>query len=156
MFSLIEKHYIHNYSRYIKRMQYRVRDLHAAEDIVQEAYYRALRYCSSFIQGTPFDHWFSRILSNTYQQHIDKEKGRLHDEFDEGVCEGVRCEGVGKMLALKVAQYLDCIYEGSDKEIVTLYFSYGYSPKEIQQITNESLIHINNTIARCRASVKEG
>jgi len=42
------------------------RDTHAAEDLVQETYMKALRGFSSFQQGTNFRAWIYRILRNTF------------------------------------------------------------------------------------------
>ena len=65
--SLITKHYIENYKRLVKRSMWRVpnKSLALAEECVQEAYARALKYYSTFNPKQDlFNNWFEGILRN--------------------------------------------------------------------------------------------
>lgn len=87
---IITQHYKDNYRRLIKRMTFRAGTEWDAEDVVQEAYARALRYQDSF-DGTNFDRWFNTILNNALREHKNNESGITHQSFEEEEVEGTPC-----------------------------------------------------------------
>src|SRR5947207_3390579 len=55
-----------------------------AEDIVQEAYVRALRFSSTFRDGEPRA-WLLAIVRNTYYTEYRRRRGAVSIPFDEDV-----------------------------------------------------------------------
>ena len=60
------------------------RDGHDAEDVVQEAYLRALQFFDSF-HGTDGRAWLLRIVRNTCYTWLERTRGRKATAFDEEV-----------------------------------------------------------------------
>ena len=82
MHKQIENHYKENYGRILKRMTFRAGGIHQAEDIVQEAYCRALKYYSE-LKVEEFDRWFSMILNNAYNDYKRDEIGLSYIEDED-------------------------------------------------------------------------
>lgn len=56
---------------------------HEAEDMVQEAYFRAYRALGRFQGESSFRTWVTRILINVCKDHLARRKARPTDEMDE-------------------------------------------------------------------------
>jgi RNA polymerase sigma factor (sigma-70 family) len=149
----IEKHYRENYRKTVKRMSFRSGLLEDAEDIVQEAYYRALRYQRSF-NGEDFNRWFATILNNCLREHKNNEKNHVSVDIDDMDEEEVACAFYPSRI---MAEILGMI-EGRppvQAEILTLYFHYEYSARDISRVLPHSYAQIHQTIQRFRNELKE-
>ena len=62
--------------------RWRVHDQNDAEDLVQEAYLKALRSFASFQRGTNFRAWMFRILKNTFLSSCSKLERRMTVAMD--------------------------------------------------------------------------
>jgi RNA polymerase sigma-70 factor (ECF subfamily) len=62
--------------------RYLTRDLHDAEDVVQEAYLRALRYFGGY-RGGDARAWMLAIVRNTFHTWRRRERREMTQEFDE-------------------------------------------------------------------------
>jgi len=62
--------------------RWRVHDQNDAEDLVQEAYLKALRSFASFQRGTNFRAWMFRILKNTFLSSCSKMERRMTVAMD--------------------------------------------------------------------------
>src|SRR5258708_37273409 len=72
-----------------------VRDDHDAQDIVQEAYLRALRFAGGFRGGDPRA-WILAIVRNTAFTWLKRNRGiNSPAEFDESVQHGEMVEDAG-------------------------------------------------------------
>jgi len=67
--SELECFYYENYDSLVKRTSSRCGSPFDAEDIVQTAFEKALRYWKTYTEGTHLDRWFSVILNNTLRDH---------------------------------------------------------------------------------------
>lgn len=68
MYSAIEQHYRANYDRLVTAYSGRV-GYHNAQDVVQEAYTRALVYSKALVGDRPIDHWINQIIRNCVADH---------------------------------------------------------------------------------------
>ncbi|HLJ16309.1 MAG TPA: sigma-70 family RNA polymerase sigma factor [Bryobacteraceae bacterium] len=66
----------YNLARWLTRNQ------HDAEDVVQEAYLRALRFFDGF-RGGDGRGWLLAIVRNTCYTWLERDRGRAHTELDE-------------------------------------------------------------------------
>ena len=150
---LIENHYLKNRGKLVKRMYFRTGSNAAAEDIVQTAYERAIRY-SHTMKGDSFDKWFSIIIRNSLHEYYDAERGYSHwEDDDEETTDDTSCPHYP---ARVMAEILEMIEKRSidQREILTFYFEQEYTAKDISQITEYSYAQVHKTISRFRAELK--
>ncbi len=150
----IEEHYRVNRNRIVKRYTKFAGTKEAAEDIVQEAYYRALRYKDSYNSDSKFETWFSRILKNVLNHYKNVEKGGSYEEFDEEVVEGIEFCGYNRVLLEQIRNEIFS-YGDDSQEVLSLYFKWGYSPREISQIVDMKYKAIEQSIYRFKVSIRE-
>lgn len=153
MFPAIEEHYIKNRQRLLKKLTFRAGSPEAGEDVLQEAYLRAIKYWRSY-NGEGIDRWFSTIVNNALREYKNAEKGHILDEFDEEEADGTACTIYSDQV---VAQIYDRIYRKSpdQREVLILYFQYEYSAKDISEITDFSYAKAHQIIQRFRNELKE-
>lgn len=151
---LIIEHYVLNRQKLVKRMTFRVGSSAAAEDIIQTAYERALRYHSKGGVVEKFDQWFGIVLRNALCEYQNNEKGysQGNEEDDEHV------EGSEAHFPDRIRAEILWMIEDRSKdhqEILTMYFQQEYSAKDISQITEYSYAKVHQTIQRFRNELKE-
>lgn len=122
-----------------------------AEDIIQEAYYRALKYSHTFEMGTPFNFWFNRIISNVHRDFIAERMFDI-EELDEDKIEGTPDNLVPSQLWEQLKKEIE---DNPNKEILTLYFIYGHPLREIVQITDCKYREANNLITYFKKKMRE-
>jgi len=149
----IEQHYLKNRQRLVKKMTFRAGSPQNAEDIIQESYYRALKYYNSF-NGEDFNKWFSTILNNCLREFKNIEKGYSLDEFNEEDAERIHCTFYPSQIWVQVFQR---IHQKSpdQREVLILFFKYEYSARDISHITDFTYAKIHQIIQRFRNELKE-
>lgn len=156
MNSLIEDHYKNNRKHLSHILTKQMGD--DAEDVVQEAYYRALRYSHAFNPNEfDFQRWFSRILSNVRKDFIAEKFGRgTHVEIDESHDEFItECQGTNpKLIELLYDEILEHDNE-NHREVLTLYFIFNYQQREVSQIVDMKPGTVNQIITRFKSKMKE-
>lgn len=157
MQTIIAKHFKFNYRTLVKRVKYRTNNNeHDAEDVVMEAYTRALLYKDSFELGLPFSHWFGRIVSNCLKDwKREQYNGTLTDEFDERDVEPTPDKSIAENLIKKISIEIDKVENEEHKEILRLNLVYGFKLREVAQITNLKYKNIDLIIQRFKEQLKE-
>ena len=152
MQALIEQHYLTNRRNLVKRMSFPAGDY--AEDVVQEAYYRALKYAKSYKAEFSLEKWFSQILNNCLKDHKNTEKGFSAVEFEEDDQEGIQCTGFGEKVVKEVS---DLISTKSvvQMEVLRYAFEQGYTAKEVSELTDYTYSNCRQIILRFRQELKE-
>lgn len=74
VYSLIEKHYRDNFKNLTIRYSRQLQSLARAEDVVQEAYTRALRYWERYSLEQDFGAWLNTILINCLRDNMREER----------------------------------------------------------------------------------
>jgi RNA polymerase sigma-70 factor, ECF subfamily len=147
----IEQHYVENRRKFVKRMTFKAGTPEDAEDVVQEAYTRAIKYQKSF-DGTNLDRWFSTILNNTLREFKNIQKGYAAIEYEDEE------EAVEYVYPNRI---MSEVYEMINKrpllqkEILTLFFHHEYSAKDISNLLPYSYAQIHQVIQRFRNELKE-
>lgn len=151
----IEKHYILNRDRLIKRTSFRIgSNFHGAEDIVQTAYERAIRYINSF-DGDVFDKWFNTILNNSLREYQNIERGYVQpDENSEEFAEGGGCPHYPQHVMREVYELINTKSE-AQMEVLNLFFRQEYTAIDISRITNIPYGTAHQIIQRFRNELKE-
>ena len=153
----IELYYRQEYDKLVIRVRGKV-GVDWAEDVVQEAFYRALRYERSF---DPARHemgaWLSRILGNCVNAMMNERRGhpamQPYDEFEEEAEEEVdkRPDDI-----LEIATYL-CLKRtpGDGLEVWEHSVFHQMGPKEISMVLNVPLSTVNWHLAGLRKLIKK-
>lgn len=152
-YSLIEVHYKTNFNRLVKRMTFRVGEEWGGQDVVQEAYTRALKYIDGF-DGTNFERWFTTILNNALREHKNNETGLVYQTFDEDDVDGHPCTHYPDRITQEI---YDLINTKSviQIEVLSLHFKQGYTARDITRITDYSYSAVHQVIQRFRNELRE-
>jgi RNA polymerase sigma-70 factor (ECF subfamily) len=150
---MIEQHYIENHQRLIKRFTFRAGTEWDAQDIVQEAYSRAIKYLSSY-NGDNFDKWLNTILINTFKEHKRNETGMSHSQLDEDLVEGSECTFYSDQTMEEVFELINT-KAVIQIEILNLHLKQGYSAIDIKKITPYTYSNIHQIIRRFRQELRE-
>lgn len=148
---LIEDHYLENKRKLLTRYRF-LGD--STEDVIQDAYERALRYADSF-NGDDFDKWFHTILRNAMRDHRRQEYNmpdeRVLDEYDHV---GQECLGINNSIKREISKMID---QKSDnhKEVLHLYFNLGYSYKDIAAVTDNTYFNAYRIVSRFREELAQ-
>lgn len=126
------------------------------EDLVQEAFYRALVYKDTYKENlVELEFWFVGILNNCLKDLLrEKQNGSsMHDPLnDEDLTVEIELDsGWGRVLAKEVAKK-----SGDAKQICYLYFIMGYQLSEIQRIIGCSYSNVDNVVDRFKNLLREG
>lgn len=151
----IEKHYLTHKDRLIKRTSFRIGgNFHGAEDIVQTAYERALRYRKSF-DGGIFDKWFNTILNNCLREYQNTERGYVQpDEEDEELAESMSCPSYPQHVMREVFELINTKSE-AQMEVLNLFFKQEYTAIDISRISSIPYGTAHQIIQRFRNELKE-
>lgn len=151
--SEIEKHFREFRPAFVKRMYFRSGSHEGAEDIVQEAYCRVLKYKDSFV-ADEFSKYFNTILNNCLRDWKNQENGHTNDLFDEELAEGTACPHYSEHVMKEVFELIST-KSVSQQEILTMYFKYEYPAIDISNATAYSYAHCHKVISRFRQELKE-
>lgn len=151
MFEL-ETHYKENRLRLLKRLTFRAGTEWDAEDVLHDAYERAVKYASSF-NGNDFGAWFNTILNNALKAHKNASKGHYVslDDIEE---EGVPCSHYSDKMLKEVFALVE-EKPSPQQEILFLHIKHDYTAVDISRITNNTYPNCHQVIRRFREEIKE-
>lgn len=153
----VEEHFRKNYKALVKRMTNRVphHSPALAEEVVQEAYVRAIQYYRSFDPNRGgFERWFNLILNNAAADQLRNENGvstlSINDE-DKDLEPFLLNEELHmpREIVLKVQEAIN----NSPAEIydvLNMFFNLGMRTTDIEKCTNYSHTNIRQIIRRFR------
>lgn len=153
MYQFIENHYIQNRQRLVKRMTFRAGGSEAAEDIIQTAYERALRYHKS-CDVNRFDQWFSMLLNNALRDYKNEEKGYSNIEVDEDESVEIGCPHYSERIMSEIYELMDTKSE-VQIEVLSLHLKQGYRAVDIARLTDHTYAKCHHIIERFRNELKE-
>lgn len=153
----IEQHYRDNYDKLVKSIANRVGGVYNAEDVVQEAFYRALKYADTYDQEvSELQTWFGNILKRAmYSFKRDElQQGMVRDGLDpEEPVEDFRALGVSTLK--EVHHSIEAVRNPAHREVLRLAFIKGYRPREIVEIVDEGIKNIYTILERFKADMVE-
>lgn len=148
VYALIENHYRSNFKHLVMRFRGPSGSRHNGEDIVQEAYTRAMQYWNSFNVEKDFRKWFSRILVNCLKDKIKDEKQHGFFETNDGVAD-VQTKAFNRLI-IKDIQKIIHMQPDNVRYILNLYFFEQYKTTEIADLAPESHANIRVIIHNFR------
>lgn len=149
----IEEHYRLSYRKLVKSMSFKANTIWAAEDIVQEAYARALKY-NTGLTGKELNQWIGTILYNVFKDYLQAEGKQPQITFEEDHSEGEACPQYSKKILEEIYELIDTKSLNAI-EILTNHFRYGYKANEISQITLHSYGNCRVIIHRFHQELRE-
>ena len=137
--------------------RYLTRDPHDAEDAVQEAYLRALRYFASYRGGDP-KAWILAIVRNECRSKRRRSPDTRSEEFDEEMHsdEGVNADALALESDAKetVREALDLL-PLEFREVIVLREIQGLSYQEIADIVKAPIGTVMSRLSRGRARLEK-
>ena len=137
-----------------------VRNTHDAEDVVQEAYLRALKFFSGY-QGGDARAWVLKIVRNTSYSFLEKNRpADLAEEFDEKI-HTAGTEQPNAEAALVQSADSRMLREALDelpvnfREVLVLRELEGMSYKEIAEVMGVPIGTVMSGLARGRGQLRE-
>jgi len=151
----IEQHYIENYGKFVKILTNRAGSVQGAEDVIQDAYERALRYKNSFNPNLQeFGGWFNGILNNALRCYKLNERCLgMSVEYDEEREEG-------EPLLEWQQNTIDCVLAEVDKrkfverQALYLYFFRQYKPRDIVQVLEITNAYVRTLVKKFKKEMK--
>lgn len=153
------------YNRYCKAMYnvaFRiVKDVHFAEDVMQEGFLKAFTKIDNYKQEVPFGAWLKRIVVNSsidfYKKNnpfqLEEIERILYkvEETESNIIESIDFND------LKVKQILDAIQCLKDnyRMVLTLFYIEGYDQEEISEILKISYANCRTTLSRAKDSLRK-
>lgn len=152
----LEKYYRENRDTLLKKIKNRAGTPWNAEDIVQEAFLRAIKYWPSFDPDIGrIEAWFGIILNNTLKDYMKSDRllGMAY-EIDEDKLEPVENDW-DAITKDKDIDALTSHHNGLRKHVITLALKYGYSTKDIAIVTEANKHTISQYLWEFKQELKQ-
>ena len=147
---------LYNFARYLSR------DAELAEDLVQDAFARALDAEASFVAGSNLRAWLFRILRNAFldgRRRARKNPVALQDDADETGTEEIWLQGDIELERLRglVARDIEAALGrlGDDARTVILLDLEGFTETEIANVMDTAVGTVKSRLARARAILRK-
>lgn len=148
------------YSRAMFNVAFRiVKDMHYAEDVMQESFLKAFTRIRDYRQEVAFGAWLKRIVVNASIDFCKKQKKIGMQDFEE-VLVKVEDEPMAdnsdfsRLRADEVLKTMNTI-KPSYQLILTLHFIEGYDQEEITQILGITPVNCRTTLSRAKESLRK-
>lgn len=137
--------YCNNLDKLVKRYSYRAGGIENAEDVVQEAFTRALTYIDSFDPNNKeLAAWFNTICNNSLKDFKRQERLQGLVTQEDRVLEHIDLAAHDEQLIEEIIEYVMQMPEPS-RSIIESFVLLGYAAKEVVQ-----LLDINfHTVRKC-------
>lgn len=151
---IIEQLFAKYYNELILYMLSVCRDTHLAEDIVSEAFFKALMSADDDIRNVKA--WLITVCRNEYFSYCRKHK-RENAELNEAIADDNEplLDKIIKDEEYRALYRTLSLLSPDYKEALTLFYFSGMSVKEISAITDKSEDNVKVTLHRARKKLKE-
>jgi len=141
---LIENYYKEKYDDLVRMYSSRAGP-DDVEDVVQEGFYRALKYIHTFNPTyITVERWMSGILNNCLKDMLrEKRDGAAMHDTDHDPTTEDRCPSdveLEEKILTEIGKKV-----GAARQILWLYFKMGYKNSDIHQIVGGSYTHVDNS-----------
>lgn len=146
----ISQYYAENYEVLCKTVQGRVGGMYNAEDVVQEAFVRALTYAESFDSvRASLPTWIGTILRRAMFdfKRAELQQGMVREESDpeEPMFDfPERCE----LTIEGIRKDIEAVSDPEHRDVLRLTYVHQYTPREIEEIMDLGLANIKKVRLR--------
>ncbi|NLI91249.1 MAG: sigma-70 family RNA polymerase sigma factor [Peptococcaceae bacterium] len=154
---IAESLYKENYKHVYKVVFFAVHEKSSADDLVQEAFYKAFKNIDQLSDGKKFKAWVTAIAINLCRNHM---KVRKNKELPlEHLGEHTPDESAEKQFMQNLVRseiegiFKELNYE--EKEIILLKYHFGFTSKEIAEYYKISMENVNVKLFRAKNKFKE-
>lgn len=151
---LLEEHFKTSRLKLLKAISNRAKTPENAEDVVQEAYCRALKYSASYDTTRSFDFWFSRIVYSCLMDFLREENGLSYSDNENQEEESIDCPSYPQHIMREIYELIDT-KSVVQIEVLTLYFKHEYSATDISKVTMYSYAMCHKIISRFREELRQ-
>ena len=156
--STVQKHYEKNFESLCKLMERKAGGWHDAEDVVQEAYHRALKHFKSFstTKGS-FDVWFPSILENCLFSHlrVERLKGACIVNDEDQMEQPIEGNQSNCVFADQVKQMILDKTCPDTRTCLLLYYFEGLPPADISKVLPFTPNNVRVIVCRFQQEVRE-
>ena len=138
-----------------------VKDVHFAEDVVQDGFLKAFTKINDYKQEVAFGAWLKRIVVNCSIDFYKKNNQFKPEDFDNAIHKIEENETTltenENFNELKVKQILETIntLKYNYRMVLTLFFIEGYDQEEISEILNISYANCRTTLSRAKDCLRK-
>lgn len=155
--------YKETYNTRVKKLTFTLNgDKAGAEDVVQEAFTRALKFYNSYDNGCgDINAWFNKILFNCLRDYQREKLGygivrNNIEEEDEEATMWIKIYPIDAKIRALINEQLESYTNLRHKRILQLFFILGYTTAQIPQIElGVSQTNVTTIIKRFKDSIKE-
>lgn len=156
MSKLIEDYYKSNYERLVKSYTRRCGTPWDAEDVVQEAFTRALTHVDKYGRTEPVANWITRIVFNTFcDWKREQRAGGSSVSYSDEDYDPIEGNQERKVLVDKVRSHISNKYDEKTQEVINLFYFCNYKAREIGELTGLSTSLVLNKLADFRKVMQE-
>ena len=158
MIEELESYYTANFDKLVSYYSHRTGNISDAEDVVQEAFYRAIRYQESYSEhARDFETWFFTIARRAfYDLKRDRLKMGMTTLMEEALVEDtVDMDGYEQKLAGEIEELINQKKDPEHRSILYLYFIRNYKPSDIVNVVDTSNATIRQIVWRFKQEVKD-
>lgn len=149
--AFIEGHYRLNYHRLVGYMGRKV-GMNNAEDVVQEAYCRALQYFDTFTIGADFEVWFMAIWENAGRKVLsDQTSDEDIEEMVSSLTVPSVAEEAYELGTIQIALEKE---EGANRQAIVMHMILGFTSEEAGAATGLEPENVRKIVQRFRESLK--
>lgn len=146
----IEKCFRERWDEFVKRISRRCVNVADAEDVVSEAFKRAIQYKDTYNPEKQAIHvWLYMIVTNAYHDYISDlfKRGMSVSVSDEHV-PGYEQDFENIDMACKIMEKIDGMTPGPVRDCLAMYYGLGMTPREIAMVSPVDAKFVRNNVYR--------
>lgn len=153
----IEKCFREHWDEFVKKISRRCTNVADAEDVVAEAFKRAITYRDSYNPEKQAIHvWLFTIVLNSYHDYIaDLFKRGMTVPVNDANIDPYERDFEGVATAEQIIKEVGKLEDGSSKECLLMYFVLGMTPGEISLVYPVNSKFVRNAVYRFKSIIME-
>lgn len=153
----LEKFYRDNYNILVKMTSNRVGGMENAEDVVQEAFLRAVTYLDTYDPDrVKFSTWFNPILKRAMYdfKRVETRQGMALQSYEEEATEELPWDAESEAIQEEIRKLIESKPD-NHRAVLSLAFLQGYPRRAIVEITDEGAENVGKILTRFKNELGE-